>query len=390
MKYINRILVALFIIVIIPSVYAINILTIDTKSYNETTRVFTVSGTASYHDVMVSLFDGDNLLSFKTVETNNNSYTATFNIRFEEDKTITIKVGDINSSNYEMTTLNVKQTVILEKSNVITNNDGNSITIIDLTKAFEYDDVLSIQIQGDLSGEDQNMVQAIENALGDKKVLIGAMFIRVQNSGEDVNLTDKNNGYKLFINLPESALEDVTSPHMARILDDELTLEEGKAINYNSDEEGFIAFLNNIGTYVLYDDLKDSYDFLDNSANQTYNPQTDNTLRIRIDALYSSFLNVYVDNTLVDESNYTKEEGSTIITFTKAFMSSLSSGSHTITVNFTGGSATTNVTIGSLVPANTTSNPQTNDSIGIWIIIFAVSLVGIIIGFTIFKKNNKR
>ena len=50
----------------------------------------------------------------------------------------------------------------------------------------------------------------------------------------------------------------------------------------------------------------------------------------------ADFLNVYVDGTLIDKSNYTLEEGSTIIKFTQSFMDTLSAGEHVFTLEYTG------------------------------------------------------
>ena len=65
----------------------------------------------------------------------------------------------------------------------------------------------------------------------------------------------------------------------------------------------------------------------------------------------------YVDDKLVSTDNYSSKSGSTIITFTKEYMSSLSEGEHTLRVAFNnGGSATTKFTV---AKANTTSEETT-------------------------------
>ena len=68
MKKISKILIALFIALLSQIVIKAATLTIDNKSYNENTYEFKVSGNSSYSEVMVSLFDNDQLLSFKTVK----------------------------------------------------------------------------------------------------------------------------------------------------------------------------------------------------------------------------------------------------------------------------------------------------------------------------------
>ena len=59
----------------------------------------------------------------------------------------------------------------------------------------------------------------------------------------------------------------------------------------------------------------------------------------------SEFISVTIDGQVVDEKNYVKEEGSTIIKLKADYLSTLSAGNHTISINSTSGSATTAFTI---------------------------------------------
>jgi len=90
-----------------------------------------------------------------------------------------------------------------------------------------------------------------------------------------------------------------------------------------------------------------TYEYIE-GANQTYTIGEDGAT-FRINADYSLFENggkVYVDDTLVSSDNYSSKTGSTIITFTKDYMSSLPEGEHTLKVAFNnGGSATTKFTV---------------------------------------------
>ena len=99
-----------------------------------------------------------------------------------------------------------------------------------------------------------------------------------------------------------------------------------------------------------------TYEYIE-GANQTYTIGEDG-VTFRINADYSLFENggkVYVDDTLVSSDNYTSKTGSTIITFTKDYMSSLSEGEHTLKVAFNnGGSATTKFTVAKADTATTT------------------------------------
>ena len=100
-----------------------------------------------------------------------------------------------------------------------------------------------------------------------------------------------------------------------------------------------------------------TYEYIE-GANQTYTIGEDG-VTFRINADYSLFENggkVYVDDELVSSDNYTSKSGSTIITFTKDYMSSLSEGEHTLKVAFNnGGSATTKFTV---AKANTTTTKK--------------------------------
>lgn len=88
-----------------------------------------------------------------------------------------------------------------------------------------------------------------------------------------------------------------------------------------------------------------TYEYLEGEG-QTYTIGTDGTATFRIDAAYSLFDKVYVDDKLVDSSNYTSKSGSTVITLTKEFMESLSVGTHTLKVTFTdSGTAATTFTV---------------------------------------------
>ena len=86
----------------------------------------------------------------------------------------------------------------------------------------------------------------------------------------------------------------------------------------------------------------------------------------RIDAEYNLFENggkVYVDNTLVDNNNYTSKSGSTIITLKDAYLKTLSVEEHTLKVAFTdGGETTTKFVIAKKVEENKDNNSNNNNS----------------------------
>lgn len=66
------------------------------------------------------------------------------------------------------------------------------------------------------------------------------------------------------------------------------------------------------------------------------------TLTFRSSAPLDQFVAVFVDDIMVDSSNYELESGSTIVRLKQAFLDTLSKGSHTIAIQSTGGTATAN------------------------------------------------
>ena len=133
-------------------------------------------------------------------------------------------------------------------------------------------------------------------------------------------------------------------------------------------------------------------------AEQTYTITEDTEARFRIDADYSLFNNkVYVDNVLVDSSNYTSKSGSTIIVLNKDYVDTLAVGEHTLKVAFAdGGEAETTFTIVRKAENNNNnenntpskpedkeemkdngSNPKTGDNIMLYVAIASMSIIGL-------------
>ncbi|MDO4996997.1 MAG: LPXTG cell wall anchor domain-containing protein, partial [Bacilli bacterium] len=93
------------------------------------------------------------------------------------------------------------------------------------------------------------------------------------------------------------------------------------------------------------------------------------------------FVSVYVDDIYVNPSNYSATSGSTVITFTKAYLNSLSVGTHTVLVNFTDGYAETTITIENKAVS-------TGDNIMSYMIIFAVTSLAL--GGVVLRKKFTR
>ena len=137
-------------------------------------------------------------------------------------------------------------------------------------------------------------------------------------------------------------------------------------------------------------------------AEQTYTITEDTEARFRIDADYSLFNNkVYVDNVLVDSSNYTSKSGSTIIVLNKDYVDTLAVGEHTLKVAFAdGGEAETTFTIARKAENNTPSkpedeeemkdngsNPKTGDNIMLYVAIASMSIIGLGATTIVVKKK---
>ena len=151
-------------------------------------------------------------------------------------------------------------------------------------------------------------------------------------------------------------------------------------------------------------------------AEQTYTITEDTEARFKIDADYSLFNNkVYVDNVLVDSSNYTSKSGSTIIVLNKDYVDTLAVGEHTLKVAFAdGGEAETTFTIARKAEDNNNnednnennnenntpskpedkeemkdngSNPKTGDNIMLYVAIASMSIIGLVATTIVAKKK---
>ena len=103
------------------------------------------------------------------------------------------------------------------------------------------------------------------------------------------------------------------------------------------------------------------YEILD-GAGSSWTENTDGSLAIRGSGAISKFLRVLVDGTVVDPSNYTVTEGSTIITFKPEYLKTLSEGSHTFELVWTDGTASTNFTVARNTSGNNGGNNNSNNN----------------------------
>ncbi len=164
----------------------------------------------------------------------------------------------------------------------------------------------------------------------------------------------------------------------------------GSALNYD-DSDGGILLETRYDYYTRcnynFTFKYSEYKFIE-GENQIYVINKNGIMRFRIDADYSLFENggkVYIDDVLVDSSNYTSESGSTIITFKKSFADKLTKGEHTLKVVFNdGGAAVTKF----IINANLIENPNTGDNIISYVVVSVLSLLGLV-GTGIYKLKKQ-
>ena len=108
-----------------------------------------------------------------------------------------------------------------------------------------------------------------------------------------------------------------------------------------------------------------------NGEGQTFYTASDSGLSFRFDMDYYEFLDsgkVYMDDELVDSSNYTVKSGSTIVTFNDSYVGTLGAGAHTVKVATANGEAYATFTL------KKSANPKTGLNVAGSAVLFIVSL----------------
>ena len=146
--------------------------------------------------------------------------------------------------------------------------------------------------------------------------------------------------------------------------------------------------------YVKEEVIPKEYKFIE-GANQVYTFGESENVTFRIDAEYSLFEGkVYVDGTLLDNTNYDSKSGSTIIILKNEYLKTLSTGKHTLKVLFADGKETVtefeiNQKQENVANTNGVSNPQTGDEVITYFVFLAISTIGIITIAAINSKKSK-
>ena len=262
-------------------------------------------------------------------------------------------------------------------------NDISSKGIIDLTDSKEY--VIDFSKNDELT-EGLKSFADLEKTLYYKRVNDGLSITDNENEAviKIVGKKSENKAILTAVNIETKKSEIFKGFHMQYT---------GSSLKYNSTSDGIIyetrfdyytrCTYEFTFQYVKEEISSNEHRFLE-GENQNYTINKDNELTFRIDAEYSLFDKVFIDNELVNANNYTSKEGSTIITFNKEYINNFSVGEHTLKVVFNDGEATTKFS----VLKEEIENPSTKDNFEKYVITGIVSIVGLI-GCTLILKNKE-
>lgn len=346
---------------------------------------------------------------------------------------------NINDWYYATTTLNSKVIFKLESSKFSGTLDVKLVrtrTVVNTTVKNVYNDISSKGVI-DLTGGQEYVIDfskddELTNGLKSFADLDKTLYYKRDNEGLLATDNESEAVIKIVGNKSENKaiLTAVNvGTKKSEVFKGFHTKYTGSALNYDGTEGGII---NETRTdyytrctyeftfqYVKEEVSPKEYKFTE-GANQTYTIDESKNATFKIDADYSLFTNkVYVDNKLVDSTNYDSKLGSTVITLKDEYLKTLSVGEHTLKVAFSdNGEATTkftikekqqnetpedskntentgstententekeeqpennNITNNDVQKDNTIANPKTGDNVIVYAILFAIALLGII------------
>ena len=435
----------------------IPITTVYAESKNEVTLNFkggTIhDGYVEYSEIAkVQLFKGDEVVTDisnnMVIDLNEADYEFVIQEIPAEDTgsvvgTAPVKLN-INDWYYATTTLNSKVIFKLESSKFSGTLDVKLVrtrTVVNTTVKNVYNDISSKGVI-DLTGGQEYVIDfskddELTNGLKSFADLDKTLYYKRDNEGLLATDNESEAVIKIVGNKSENKaiLTAVNvGTKKSEVFKGFHTKYTGSALNYDGTDGGII---NETRTdyytrctyeftfqYVKEEVSPKEYKFTE-GANQTYTIDESKNATFRIDADYSLFTNkVYVDNKLVDSTNYDSKSGSTVITLKDEYLKTLSVGEHTLKVAFSdNGEAITKFTIkekqqnetpedskntentGSTentekeeqpennnvtnndVQKENTNNPKTGDNIIIYIVLFTIAILGII---TLVIVNNKK
>ena len=120
----------------------------------------------------------------------------------------------------------------------------------------------------------------------------------------------------------------------------------------------------------------------------TVNNGEKKSLTFRSNAAFADFIRVELDGKTLDEKDYTKAEGSIIVTLNNNFVSTLSVGEHTLGIVSESGTATAKFTVKASEIPN--ESPKTGDDNMVAVWSFAAVLSLAVLGFTTVVSKKKR
>lgn len=273
---------------------------------------------------------------------------------------------NINDWYYATTTLNSKVIFKLESSKFSGTLDVKLVrtrTVVNTTVKNVYNDISSKGVI-DLTGGQEYVIDfskddELTNGLKSFADLDKTLYYKRDNEGLLATDNESEAVIKIVGNKSENKaiLTAVNvGTKKSEVFKEFHTKYTGSALNYDGTDGGII---NETRTdyytrctyeftfqYVKEEVSPKEYKFTE-GANQTYTIDESKDATFRIDADYSLFTNkVYVDDKLIDSTNYDSKTGSTVITLKDEYLKTLSVGEHTLKVAFSdNGEAITKFTI---------------------------------------------
>ena len=458
----TKILSILFILCLLASLI-IPITTVYAESKNEVTLNFEGGiihdGYVEYSKIgKVQLFKGDelvtNISNNMIIDLNEADYEFVIQEIPAEDTGSVVGPApvklNINDWYYATTTLNSKVIFKLESSKFSGTLDVKLVrtrTVVNTTVKNVYNDISSKGVI-DLTGGQEYVIDfskddELTNGLKSFADLDKTLYYKRDNEGllatdneseaviKIVGNKSENKAILTAVNVGTKKSEGFKGFH---------TKYTGSALNYDGTDGGII---NETRTdyytrctyeftfqYVKEEVSPKKYKFTE-GANQIYTIDESKNATFRIDADYSLFTNkVYVDDKLIDSTNYDSKTGSTVITLKDEYLKTLSVGEHTLKVAFSdNGEAITKFTIkekqqnetpedskntentgstGSTentekeeqpennnvtnndVQKENTNNPKTGDNVIVYAVLFAIAILGIITLVIVNTKKGKK
>ena len=122
--------------------------------------------------------------------------------------------------------------------------------------------------------------------------------------------------------------------------------------------------------------------------NATVNNGEKKSLTFRSNAAFADFIRVELDGKTLDEKDYTKAEGSIIVTLNNNFVSTLSVGEHTLGIVSESGTATAKFTVKASEIPNESHKTGDDNMVAVWSFAAVLSLA--VLGFTTVVSKKKR